>query len=112
MQLSLHFFNEHGLANVSYNNWLVVLTRSITDLQTDECSSGLGAFFKGDWFYSNLLVDAHTLAHLQINYKASLCVVFAAQRCASSWCNKTALVYCDYNVAVAKINKGSTRNQL
>ena len=28
----------------------------ITDLQTDACASGLGAFFKGDWFYSNLLV--------------------------------------------------------
>ena len=55
-------------------------SRPFTDLQTDECASGLGAFFKGDWFYSNLLVDAQPLAHLHINYKEALCVAFAAQR--------------------------------
>ena len=85
-------------------------SRPITDLQTDACASGLGAFFKGDWFYSNLLVDAQPLAHLHINFKEALCVVFAAQRWASSWCNKTVFVYCDNTAAVAMINKGSTRN--
>ena len=68
------------------------------------------AFFKGDWFYSNLLVDAQPLAHLHINYKEALCVVFAAERWASSWCNKTVFVYCDNTAAVAMINKGSTRD--
>ena len=85
-------------------------SRPITDLQTDACASGLGAFFKGDLFYSNLLVDAQPLAYLHINYKEALCVVFSGQRWASSWYNKTVFVYCDNTAAVAMINKGSTRN--
>ena len=85
-------------------------SRPITDLQTDACAYGLGAFFKGDWFYSNFLVDAQPLAHLHINFKEALCVVFAAQRWASSWRNKSVIVYCDNTAAVAMINKGSTRN--
>ena len=42
------------------------------------------------------------------SYKEALCVVFAAERWASSLCNKTVFVYCDNTAAVAMINKGST----
>ena len=55
-------------------------SRPITNLHTDACSSGIGAVFGKDWFYSNLLVDAPELAPLHINFKEALCIVFALRR--------------------------------
>ena len=86
--------------------------RPITDLQTDACSQAVGAFFQGDWFYSNLVVDHPSLSHLHINFKEALCIVFSAMRWASSWKNKTIHVYCDNTAAVAMLNKGTTRDPI
>ena len=55
----------------------------ITDLQMDACVSGLSAFFKDDWFYSNLLVDTQHLAHLHVNYKETLGFFMMQQDCFS-----------------------------
>ena len=86
--------------------------RPITDLQTDACTEGVGAFHCGDWFYSNFYVDHPELAHFHINYKEALCVVFAAMRWAPYWSNKTVHVFCDNTAAVAMLNKATTRSPL
>ena len=85
-------------------------SRPVTDLYTDACTSGIGAAFEGDWFYSNLLVDAPDLAGHHINYKEALCVVFSMERWAESFRNKVVHVYCDNQAAVAMLNKGTTRS--
>lgn len=84
--------------------------RPITDLQTDACNQSVGAFFQGDWFYSNLVVDHPSLSQLHINFKEALCVVLAAMRWAHTWQNKTIHVYCDNTAAVAMLSKGTTRH--
>lgn len=85
-------------------------TRPITDLETDACSTGMGAYFQGDWFYSHLLVYHPAIAHMHINFKEALCIVFSAMRWCSSWKIKTIHVYCDNTAAVAMLNKGTTSN--
>ncbi|XP_057312267.1 uncharacterized protein LOC130653768 [Hydractinia symbiolongicarpus] len=86
--------------------------RPVTALQTDACSSAVGGFYLGDWFYSNLLVYSPSLSCLHINFKEALCVVLSAARWASAWRNKTVHVYCDNTAAVSMLNKGTTRNPL
>lgn len=86
--------------------------RPVTALQTDACSSAVGGFYLGDWFYSNLLVDSPSLSCLHINFKEALCVVLSAARWASAWRNKTVHVYCDNTATVSMLNKGTTRNPL
>ena len=54
--------------------------RPITTIHTDACTSGVGAVFEGDWFYSNLYVDYPELAGLHINFKKALCIMLALQR--------------------------------
>ena len=85
-------------------------SRPVTDLHTDACSSGIGAAYQGDWFYSNLLVDAPNLAGLHINFKEALCVVFSLERWAESLRNKVVHIHCNNQAAVAMLNKGTTRN--
>jgi len=85
-------------------------TRPVTDLQTDACTSGLGAVFQGDWFYLHFLPEMPSLFLMHINFKEALCIVFAAIRWAPQWRNKKVLVYCDNTAAVAMLNKGTTRN--
>lgn len=86
--------------------------RPVTELQTDACSSSVGAYFLGDWFYSNLLVDYPSLSTLHINFKEALCVVLSAVRWAPLWRNKTVHVFCDNTAAVAMLNKGTTKNPI
>ena len=87
-------------------------SRPITNLHTDACSSGIGAVFGEDWFYSNLLVDAPELAPLHINFKEALCIVFALRRWAPFLRDKTINIFCDNTAAVAMLNKGTTRNRV
>ena len=86
--------------------------RPITNLHADACSSGIGAVFGNDWFYSNLLVDAPDLAHLHINFKEALCIVFSVMRWATNLQNKTAHIFCDNTAAVAMLNTGWTGNKV
>ena len=85
-------------------------SRPITDLQTDACSVGAGAYWQGDWAYWNFHSDLPELSNLHINFKECLCIVLAALRWASQWQNRHIIVYCDNQAAVAMINKGSTGN--
>ena len=87
-------------------------TRPVTSLHTDACSTGIGAVFERDWFYSNLLVDAPALAGLHINYKEALCIVFALERWAPFLKDKVVHIHCDNTAAVGMLNKGSTRSPL
>ena len=87
-------------------------TRPVTNIHTDACSSGIGAVFENDWFYSNLWVDAPALAGLHINYKEALCIVFALERWAPYLSNKVVHIHCDNTAAVGMLNKGSSRNPL
>jgi len=84
--------------------------RPVTSLETDACSSAVGAFYEGDWFYSNLVVDSPQIASLHINFKEALCVVLAAVRWGHLWRDKLIYIYCDNTTAVALLNKGTTRN--
>lgn len=86
--------------------------RPITDLSTDASSTGLGAFFRGDWLYINLFADYPKLSHLHINFKEALCIVFAAFRWGHTWQNHTVKVFCDNMAAVAIINKGTTKSPI
>ena len=86
--------------------------RPITDLQTDACSIGAGAYWQGDWCYWNFFSDLSQLSELHINYKECLCIVLAALRWGSQWQNRHVIVFCDNLAAVAMINKGSTASPL
>ena len=88
-----------------------LITRPMTDLQTDACTLGVGAYFHGDWFHSHLLVDYPSLSSLHINYKEALCIVLSASQWAHLWQNKV-VVFCDNTSAVAMLNKGSTHSPL
>lgn len=79
---------------------------AVTSLQTDACTIGLGAFFKGDWFYLNTLVDRFPDFH--INYKEAVCVLLSAARWCHTRCIKTGFVYCNNTITVAMLNKGTT----
>ena len=87
-------------------------TRPVTNIHTDACSSGIGAVFEDDWFYSNLWVDNPELASLHINFKEALCIVFALLRWAPTLRDKTIHIYCDNTAAVAMLNKGTTKNRV
>lgn len=87
-------------------------TRPVTDIHTDACSIALGAAFRGDWFYSNLLADHPDLAQMHINFKEAICVVLALERWAPVLRNKTVHIHCDNTAAVAMINKGTTANKV
>ena len=52
----------------------------IADVQTDACSKGIGAFFRGDWVYSWLPADAPAVAPLHINFKEAFDIYIAARR--------------------------------
>ena len=84
--------------------------RPITDLQTDACSTGVGAYYRGDWLYYNFLAECPSHLELHINYKEAISIVFAALRWSAAWANHKVIVYCDNTAAVAMINKGSTKN--
>ena len=84
--------------------------RPVTDLHTDACPEAMGAFYHGDWMYSNFFVDHYELAGLHINFKEALCVVFSAIRWGHSWRNRTVHVHCDSTAAVAMLRKGTTKN--
>ena len=85
-------------------------SRPVLNLHTDACSTGVGAEFEGDWFYSNLLVDFPDFSGKHINYKEALCVLLALKRWAPLLQNKVVHVHCDNTAAVAMLNKGTTRN--
>ena len=87
-------------------------SRPITDLQTDACPVGAGAYWHGDWSYWNFFTDLPHLSQLHINFKECLCIVLAALRWGSQWQNRHIIVYCDNQAAVAMINKGSTGNPI
>eukprot|EP00111_Clytia_hemisphaerica_P012840 TCONS_00037755-protein len=84
--------------------------RPVVDLHTDACSTGVGAEFQGDWFYSNLLVDYPAFSGSHINYKEALCVVLALKRWAPLLRNKVVHIHCDNTAAVAMLNKGTTKD--
>ena len=84
--------------------------RPVVDLHTDACSTGVGAAFQGDWFYSNLLVDYPAFSGSHINYKEALCVVLALKRWAPLLENKVVHIHCDNTAAVSMLNKGTTRD--
>jgi len=84
--------------------------RPVKDLHTDACSSGVGASFQGDWFYSNLLVDYPDLSSMHINYKEALGVYFAIERWAPLLKDKTVHIHCDNTSVVAMLNEGTTAN--
>ena len=120
-QSSKCLLNEEFFKDISW--WLEFLEvfngqcpfhdiRPVKNLHTDACSTGIGAVFGDDWFYSNLLVDNPSLAHLHINYKEALCIVFAVERWAPFLRDKVVHIHCDNTAAVAMLNKGSTRNSL
>ena len=87
-------------------------TRPVTDIYTDASQFGLGAYFQGDWFYSNLLVDNPALAFLHINFKEALCIIFALIHWAPLLRNKQVIIYCNNMAAVAMLNKGTTKHSL
>ena len=49
-------------------------TLPVVDVHTDACSVAAGAFFKGDWFYHNFLLDSPAHALLHINHKETLAI--------------------------------------
>lgn len=84
----------------------------ITDVYVDACNNGAGAFFRGDWLYSNWEYDWPEAAGLHINHKEALTIILAARRWAQNWANHRVIVFTDSQVARAVINKGSCHNKI
>ena len=86
-------------------------TMPIVDVQTDACPVAAGAWFRGDWIYSNFQMDAGpSYDSLHINHKETLAIILAAKRWATSWANKHVIVQTDNQAAAHIINKGSTQH--
>ena len=65
----------------------------VVDVHTDACSVAAGAFFKGDWFYHNFLLDPPAHALLHINHKETLAIILAAKRWHQAWSNKHVIIH-------------------
>lgn len=84
--------------------------KPIVDVYTDASLKAAGAFFRGDWLYTNFIVDTPHLMHMHINHKEVLAIVFAALRWCKSWQNQHVIIHTDNMAAKAIINKGTTNN--
>ena len=82
----------------------------VVDVHTDACSIAAGAFFKGDWFYHNFLLDPPPHALLHVNHEETLAMILAAKRCHQAWSNKHVIIHSDNEAAVHIFIKGSTDN--
>ena len=60
----------------------------ITAIQTDASKRGLGAYFWGDWLYIKLLAEYPQFVSLNINFKETLCIIYAAFRWGHLWKNQ------------------------
>lgn len=71
-----------------FNGWCPFLSEQpTTDVQTDACQLAAGAYFRGDWFYHNFVLDTPEFAALHINHKEVLAQIFSAFCWAPLWQN-------------------------
>ena len=88
-------------------------TRPVVDVQTDACPVAAGAWFRGDWYYSNFQMDAAEPHHaLHINHKETLAIILAAKRWCASWTNTHVIIQTDNQAAAHIINNGSTSHPI
>nr|XP_006819860.1 PREDICTED: uncharacterized protein LOC102805774 [Saccoglossus kowalevskii] len=86
--------------------------RPITDVHMDASTEASGIFYRGDWQYTQWGLDWPEASTLHINHKEVLSVVLASRRWAPRWRNCTVLIHTDSMVALANINKGTSRHRL
>ena len=84
--------------------------QSIETVCTDACTDAAGGVFGTDWFYFNWSQDWPQACDFHINEKEVIAITLAAYRWAPLWRNKRIVVYSDNTVAVASINKCTSRN--
>ncbi|XP_077863611.1 uncharacterized protein LOC144347820 [Saccoglossus kowalevskii] len=86
--------------------------RPITDVHIDASNLASGIYYRGDWQYTAWAHDWPSAHPLHINHKEALSVLLAARRWAHKWQDCTVHIYTDSQVAMANINKGTSRNAL
>ena len=65
----------------------------VVDVQTDACTIGVGAYFRGDWVYSCLPLDFPLHASLHITYKEAFAIYLAARRWGPAWANHHIIIH-------------------
>ena len=72
----------------------------------DACNSAAGAFYQGDWVYTNFKCDIRAASNLHINFKEVISVVQAVKRWSHLWEGKDVVFHTDSTVTKSIINKG------
>ena len=84
--------------------------RPVTPVYIDSCNVGAGGTFNGDWFHAPWDAFLPEAKDLHINDKEVLALEPACLRWAPLWANRKVLIHSDNQVAVAQINRGSSRS--
>ena len=72
---------------------------------TDACLDSGGAFYNGDFYYTNWQQDFPNIAKLPINYKEAAMAALCINRWAPQWRNRLVYLYSDNQCTVSIINK-------
>lgn len=97
----IHEFN--GTVNFINN-------KPITNIQTDACNFGGGAFFNSDYFYINWKIDMPAVADFHINIKETVTLILALFHWHEQLRDKYVMVFTDNMTARSIINKGTCKS--
>ena len=95
---------------VSY--WLATKTLPDYAMASNASDIAGSAACAGDFIYSNWKVDFPHLVDASINVRELMAILLGVQRWRQLFSNSRVIVYTDNNVALAAVNRGTTRNML
>ena len=84
------------------------IERCTVAVESDSCSTGMGAVSDVDWLFLDWEAELPTVASLHINHKEAAAVVVATRQWAHRWVGKHIVFNIDNQAAMGMLNKGST----
>lgn len=85
-------------------------SKPVTNLQTDACQHGGGAFFDSDFFYINWKLDLPAVADFHINLKETITLILAIFRWHRKLQDKQVIIHTDNITAKSIVNKGTCKS--
>lgn len=86
--------------------------KPITSLQTDACNQGAGAYYNGDYMYTNWKLDMPPICDQHINIKELVAIFLAVCRWREHFRDHKVVIYTDNKSAASWVNKGSSRSEV